>query len=181
MTTRANHWTLKPRERAFTLIELLAATALIGLLMVAMMSVMGSIGRTERVMAAHDTAAPEVDALVRLLERDLAHAREVYAENDRVELHAFSAVDERSMEPTHRPVRIRYEVRRLGSRRWLVRRQARRDELSNRDVSAELVCADVKAVQLKSQEEAGGAAGAVIVTWADAQRPPVQVWVEPQE
>jgi prepilin-type N-terminal cleavage/methylation domain-containing protein len=128
-------------RRGFTLVEMLAATALSAVLLVTMLAVIASLGRERRAAAATNRA--EVPpGVVELIRWDLVNARELNGEAGRVTLSGYGALDPDALAPLgHRPIEVVYEVRRAAGRSWLVRRQrAGQDEDLSSD---ELVCADV--------------------------------------
>lgn len=150
--------------RAFTLLEMLMATALSTVLMIGVMAVVADLGsagldssvRQRKPLETGGDPAPGIgrDALgawVGLLREDLRHATEVVASRDNeLTLWGYGALDSRSRERTHRPVRVRYGIETVGGRSWLVRRQSLLDALTNQNVQRDLVCGGVRRFELVS-------------------------------
>ena len=92
-------------RRAFTILELLAATALTALLMVAVLHVVGAIGASRAALARQaDLGAWRTD-LLDLLRRDLANATKVSFGPDSITLIGHGALDPRTLEFRHEPDR----------------------------------------------------------------------------
>ncbi|HSW49058.1 MAG TPA: hypothetical protein VLH09_02735 [Bryobacteraceae bacterium] len=145
---------------AFTLIEVLAATALAGLLMLAILSVIASLGRSSA--ALPDQAAPaRTAALLELLRWDLVHARRIHTQKDEFILEGFGALDRQGRSPEHRPVRVTYRLQAAGQRQWLIRRQTGpADQRGQAGSWSELLHPDVVALDLQLlPEKAGAGAG----------------------
>lgn len=145
------------RCRAFTLVELLLASALSVVLMAAVLAVIVQL----RQASSADLALPGLgegyaspEAWVAMLADDLRHAITV-EEAGAAELNMVtrSALDAETYEQTHRPVRVRYHIERIGDRSWLIRRQAALDVLDNVHVQRDLVCPDVIRFELVSMGE----------------------------
>lgn len=131
--------------RAFTLLELLAATALAAVLMVVLLQVVASMARGKVVLerdAAADTAPWQSD-LLENLRWDLTNTVEGTAEPGRLRLSGHGSLDRATLEPEHRPVNVSYAVEQRGGRSWLVRRQSPRGGLTNERGWSELVCPNV--------------------------------------
>lgn len=131
--------------RAFTLLELLAATALAAVLMVVLLQVVAAMARgkvvLERDAAAH--TAPWQADLVENLRWDLTNTVEGTAEPGRLRLSGHGSLDRATLDSGHRPVNVSYAIEQLGGRPWLVRRQSPRGGLTNERGWSELVCPDV--------------------------------------
>lgn len=146
--------------RGFTLLELLLATVLSVMLMLGVLAVVTDLStdpetipsRGER-FAAQQTQT--LDAWVRLLRGDLAHAIQVNAETpSRVEMLGSGALDERGRSRTHRPVKVTYALETLDGRRWLVRRQTAQDSLVAHATQRDLVCRGVQRFELIAEGSA---------------------------
>jgi len=149
-------------RHAFTLVELLAATALTAILMVGVLAVVADLGVAN--LTSSSTAAkpsPEagaMEALVRLLREDLVHATAVRIPRpNEVVLVGYAALDGNDRERTHRPVLVAYRLADLDGRRWLIRRQSALDVLSNQGIRYDLVCGNVTRFELV---RSGGDSGA---------------------
>jgi hypothetical protein len=139
------------RNNGFTLLELLLATVLSVLLMVGVLAVVADMRMPDGspVLASEPqreapAGAAAVEAWVDVLRQDLQHATAVQTagENELV-LMTYSALDRISREQTHRPVFVQYRIEELEGRRWLVRRQAALDLLTNQHIQRDLVCCGV--------------------------------------
>lgn len=120
----------RPTERAggFTLIEVVLATALAATLMIAILGVTATLGRTHRAMT-HTAASRERHAeLIELLRRDLSHAQETRLGKNRVELVGFGSLDPSTLEPAQRPARVVYRLGDGDGASLLVREQTLLDE-----------------------------------------------------
>lgn len=158
-------------KRSFTLIETLAATALAALLMLAMLALIEAIGRTNTAMARSDGHRDErCRRIADLIALDLRHADEVTRDDAgrRLVLVGPVGLNERTLEPVHRPAEVvyelcpvartpRFDVGEEARRRdanaqspvtWLVRKQANDDVPTNRHTWSQLVCAGVNRLEL---------------------------------
>jgi prepilin-type N-terminal cleavage/methylation domain-containing protein len=141
---------------AFTLIELLAASALAALLMLVLFQVIGSLGRTRAAMTHASRAAGPAPAsqsawktdLLDVLRWDLANASTIQLEANQLTLEGTAALDRRSLAVGQEPVTIVYAIERRGGRSCLVRRQSTRGMLRHNAEWSELVGADVTAFEL---------------------------------
>ena len=130
-------------RRAFTILELLAATALTALLMAAVLHVVGAIGASRATLARQTDTAAWRDDLLDVLRRDMTNASKVTFGADGMTLTGHGALDAGTLEFSHEPVTVVYGLSVIDGRSWLVRRQAPRDGLSHTPAWAELVCPDV--------------------------------------
>ena len=147
--------------RAFTLIELLAASALASVLVLVLFQVIGSLGRTraalDRKAAADSTTSahePWKSDLLDMLRWDLANATERKLEPGRVTLVGHGSLDRRTLAAGHEPAAVIYELERRGGRSLLVRRQV--------DAGAwtEVLCADATGFALQPLRPIRGGIGA---------------------
>lgn len=160
---------------AFTLLEMLLATALLVVLMVGVMAVIARLGAGGLDASIGRGGAPGVDgsmidALVALLAEDIQQAEQVDASvPGQLRLAGFLSVDQRHRGRTHRPVEVVYEVRRIGGRDWMVRRQTALDGRSDDRQQVDLVCVDVSGFEVVARGAmAGAGAGAAPVRAAEA-------------
>jgi prepilin-type N-terminal cleavage/methylation domain-containing protein len=129
----------------FTLVELLAATALSTVLMLAVLQVLGTLGRSRSMMEKQAAAAaPWREDLTEMLRRDLGGATGVrYAPNGIV-LAGHAALRPGSLAPTDEPVTVTYGLAEIHGRNWLYRRQVGRAGVSGAgEPWTELLCPDV--------------------------------------
>lgn len=140
------------RRRAFTLIEVVAATALTALLLSAVLATIRSLARDHAVAAAPgqpvDDAGVEA-ALCRLVEQDLLNASSVVLGRGRLTVVGRSDEVMPHADGGQRETVVVYGVEDAGGRRWLVRRRAVNSARSGRRWTAELVCADVASFQVE--------------------------------
>ena len=136
-------------RRAFSILELLAATALAALMMLAFLHVIGSVGRTRAAMARRGGDEAWKADLLETLRRDLVNATGIRYDGGRVTLTGHAALDRATLAPGHEPVAVTYGVRSVGGRGWLFRRQAPRDGFSAGPAWEELVCPDVTGFSLR--------------------------------
>ncbi len=148
-------------RRGFTLLELLAASALSAILMVVLLQVIGSLARSRLVLEQDGVERTPWQAdLVENLRWDLLNAEEATAERGRVVLVGHGSLDRATLAPGHRPVTVVYALERLGGRSWLVRRQSPRGGLTNERGWSELLCPDVTAFSVESVQPPDPAARA---------------------
>jgi hypothetical protein len=145
--------------RAFTLLELLLATALTTVLMIGVLAVVADLGAPEA--AAGHVPDGERDrafeACLDLLHEDLGHAVAVDASRaNELTLVGYAALDAAGRERTHRPVRVRYTLEQIDGRSWLVRRQDALDVRTNRTVQRDLVCCGFTGFRLIADRYAWG-------------------------
>lgn len=153
------------RRTAFTLIELLAASALAAVLMLVMFQVIGSLGRTRAALSrASDDAgrgsavqSPWKSDLLDALRWDLANAATAKLEANRVTLAGHGSLDRRTLAASHEPVEVTYRLERRGAggRTCLVRREVPRGAATNDRGWSELLCADVSRFAVEPVRSAG--------------------------
>lgn len=117
------------RNRAFTLIELLAATVIAAVLMVGVLVVVAQLGTDQQRLANH----PEPEAanrIIELLQRDLAGATSIAtgAPSDSIVMDGYGALSLETQLPTGRAAEISYRIIHIHDSSWLVRKQRPLDE-----------------------------------------------------
>ncbi len=129
----------------FTLIEVLATVTLSALLMLGLMGVIGSLGRSGVLSSPTRQLRPtqRLENAADQIARDLQHARKLRVEYDRVICLSYRSIDPTTGAIDQRPSQIEYEIRRLAERSWLIRRQTRLDVLTNLNATTELICEGV--------------------------------------
>ena len=130
-------------RKAFTLLELLASTALAALLMLAILKVVASLGASRAALARQAQVQPWRTDLVETLRRDLSNASQITFGPDSVTLINHASLDSLDVTLGHQPVTVVYGLSTLHGRRWLVRRQSSRDSSASPSAFAELLCSDV--------------------------------------
>jgi prepilin-type N-terminal cleavage/methylation domain-containing protein len=133
--------------RGFTIVELLAATALSTLLFLAALSVIRTLGKTELTGAASRRYGWEL-SLRQQLRWDFANAVVLRHDEHGLILGGYGSLDPQTFAPTHRPVRVIYSLRDIGTGRWLVREQTSLDPLATDLDSSELLCGNVKSFSI---------------------------------
>ncbi len=146
----------------FSLIEMVLATALAASLMVAVLLARTRVarGRAGRAVAPDDAARER--ALLAAIETDLLNARSLELGPEGIVIHGYAGFDAATRTIVSTPVRIVYEVRKAGGRRWLVRRQWRGRRAGRPGpavVEAELVCDGVERLGLEPVRDAPAGAG----------------------
>jgi prepilin-type N-terminal cleavage/methylation domain-containing protein len=150
------------RRTGFTLIELLAASALAALLMLVLCQVIGSLGRSraalERAAARESQSATQTawkSDVLDLIRWDLVNAADVSIKPGFVTFTGHAALDRETLSGKQEPVTVVYRIERRGKSDCLVRRQVRRDSLSNDAGWTELVCANVSRFEMSPVRSAG--------------------------
>jgi prepilin-type N-terminal cleavage/methylation domain-containing protein len=166
-------------RKGFTILELLAATALTALLMVVVLHVISSLGRSRAALARQVDGGAWRANLLDTLRHDLCNASTASFRQDGITLAGHGALDRNTLAHGHEPVTVTYGLTTIHGRRWLVRSQARRDGASN-EPWAELLCPDVSAFTAQP-------AGSIVLAPPDSSQdgppiaavpPAVSVWVD---
>jgi len=168
------------KPRAFTILELLAATALTALLMVAVLHVISSLGRSRAALARQPDGGAWRSDLLDTLRYDLSNATAASFRHGKVTLAGHGGLDRNTLAHRHEPVTVTYGLAMIHGRQWLVRTQIARDGLSNEPAWTELLCPDVTAFNC---QPAGVAISAPLELTPDdtpnATIPPVvSVWID---
>ncbi|MDB5324093.1 MAG: hypothetical protein JWN40_5724 [Phycisphaerales bacterium] len=170
-------------RKAFTLVELLAANVLAALLIVAILTIIGALGRDRRAHAAldHDrTTQTTNDNLRRLIQWDFSNATRWRLVDGAYFFQSHGSLDPQTLVPTTLPVTVRYELNESAGKRWLTRSQTPRDKTADGAWSAPL-CADVADLALASADNGLAPPQSVwqnlpsqvrlTLTWTDPKRP----------
>lgn len=131
------------RRSGMTLVELLAAAALAGLLMSALVGVLRSLAIQRRTLLQEHPVLLWRDALASQLRWDLVNARRMSQRPGELRLTGYGGCDFDTQSVTHRPCEIVYCVQRAAGHSWLVRREIHLDSTVLNNARAEVVCADV--------------------------------------
>ena len=144
--------------RAFTIVELLIATALAAMLMAGVLRVTATI-RVNPAGALDQGSRQNrwVERLVEQVAWDLANARSIEFNENEITMAGYGFRDRMNAKPdndppintAHRPVSVRYELTGQAGQRWLLRLQTNLDELTNRNTWASLLCGGVERFELK--------------------------------
>jgi len=116
-------------RRAFSLIELMIATALSVALMGAVLAILSNIARDTRRLAGAEASSASQN-LVELLQRDLSSSRTMIQAPDGsvLVLVGHGWIDSTTLNPTGRLARVTYQCVREGQTRWLIRQQESMDD-----------------------------------------------------
>lgn len=158
-------------RRAFTLMELMLASAIAAILMAGVLSVVSGLSRDRRRMEARAQAA-EPTVLLDLVRRDLANAQTMHAREDgAIVLVGHGAIDHKSMSANGRLAKVVYRVA-AGA---LLREQMYLDDPIRPDRWSEVVAVRVERIAITPT---AGAAEQMVFTedmadrlGADAGRP----------
>ena len=127
-------------SRAFTLVELVAATALSAILLTVALSVVRTVNRAPLAGdAATDTAGP----VARQLQWDLSNAVVLRTDDRGLTLAGYGSLDPATQDPTRQPVLIAYTLRPAAGQLWLTREQTSLDARTEGSTTTELLCGDV--------------------------------------
>jgi prepilin-type N-terminal cleavage/methylation domain-containing protein len=144
-----NHITRCPKPRGLTLIELLVATALASMLLVAVMSLLKTLAVKRKVLVEQTAMAPWQQSLEEQLRWDLTHARRFEFAAESLWLMGYAARDFATGVITHRRSEVVYRLVRLGERTWLLREETQPDMLSNGNRRRELVCCGLTTIAME--------------------------------
>ncbi len=164
------------QSQGFTIMEMLAATALTSLLMIGVLAVMTSIAREHRAAAIRSQRGIETE-LMELLRWDLANATRIESGADRLVLSGHGVLDPQTQQPSMpRPCVVVYQVRQVNGRSWLSRQQSAADQSVPPSVA--MVGSGVRNMQVlpaDASANTGVSAAAdslrVRLTWDDPARP----------
>src|ERR1700677_234088 len=114
----------------FTLIELIAATALAVILMIGVLATFQGIVRDRtRLASARSVESSDRAMAVELLRRDLSCASDIQTDSaGTVEVHTCSSLDVQTLETNDRPSLVSYEIADSDGLHALVREQQLEDE-----------------------------------------------------
>ena len=138
-------------RRGFTAVELLAALALASVLMVAVLGVIGAVGRTRGTLARHAGPNPWLSEIPMALRQDLQDGRTLDASGGTggFKVQGYGALDPATLIRTHKPAEISYRVRQAGSCSVLVREQRTFDDRTGVQLFTQIVAWDVATLTLK--------------------------------
>lgn len=141
----SNLW--RSRRRAMTLVEVLAATVLASLLMVAVLGVLTSVTRGQKALLNSDVPDAWQRRLTAQLEWDLENSRSMRNIPGGILLDGFAARDPRTGTPIHCLSAVAYLIRGDGKATHLIRQETHPESLSLHNSRTELVCADVERIE----------------------------------
>jgi prepilin-type N-terminal cleavage/methylation domain-containing protein len=139
-----------PRRSGLTLIELVAAVTITALLMTGAMTAVRALARSEKLRQGQEGTPREWGSLEDLLRADILHAEKFRkaAKGQWLAFQTRSSLEDKALELEHLRCWVRYEVRTIDSRPWLVRTQA----TGIRKPWTELVHADIASIDLKDAD-----------------------------
>lgn len=145
-------------KQGFTLVEVVAALALAGVLLTVLLTV---TTRVNSARAADRRDRIRADGLIGLLRHDLIHARSLESSPNNIIITGYGGLDRRTLEPTHRPARVTYRVLRIdgetGILPVLVREQVDLDNRTNREAFIELVAIGIVSFTIHGEGVGEGA------------------------
>jgi len=132
------------RRTGLTLIELMLALALTGVLSAAILRAVTGLARDPALRAPVGEEVLLAGRLRELLTGDVASAGSWRATEAGFALRTNVSLDARTLRVAHLPAEVRYEVRRIAGHNWLVRVQ----ECPYQPAFAELACRGVRSVRM---------------------------------
>lgn len=133
-----------------TLIELMVASALAAMLMVALTGVLRSLVIQQRTIAEGGLAMAWKDRLLEQMRWDLTNARRFSAEPSRLRLVGYGGRDFNSGNVAQRPAEVVYEV---IDGNWLVRHEIHLDASTLHNRRSDLVCKGIGAMAIRRLED----------------------------
>lgn len=127
------------------MIELVAATALAAVLMIAVLQVTASLGSTQAMLDRHQSRhAAWEQALTRQLASDVRQARDIKVRPHRLILGGAIGQTDQTVDADHQPATVTYKILRFAGHRFLVRDQKNLLDRTNHNTRVELLCGGVK-------------------------------------
>ena len=123
------------RRQGFGLIEVIAATALAALLMVAVLLVMTSSARGRQALEAAEARRPVPSCVVQLIQEDIINSQRIHTDENRITLDGHASLQWDGPARQHMPVTIIYSLATYDERSWLVRTQVDHSASTNRMVA----------------------------------------------
>jgi hypothetical protein len=142
-----------------TIIELLAATVLAVSLMGAVLGILKSVTRAQKVVLDRAPSEDWQCRIVEQLEWDLTNSRSVVTTAAGFELYGFAGRDFISGIPLHGPTVIAYENADRGTSHGLLRTETHLDSTELHNQKTELVCQTINRIAMASPEADGPGAG----------------------
>ena len=136
---------------AFTLVEVLVATALAGSIMIAALAV---LTRMAREADRGEQPSPDMQVqqrLLSLIEADLLNATRFRTHNNGFSVRGVSFIDGETMRIGQAPVDVVYQVKNAGQQKWLLRRQTGVDVMGVTRTHVELVCSGIENLTLVAE------------------------------
>jgi len=114
-------------DRGLTLVELLVAIAIAGMLMAAAMAAVTSMAQADKISQRTESVANPIGDIKNLLSADIANARGYRPTAKGFEMQTLCSIDGRYMELRHLPCTVAYEVQEIAGQKWLIRIQSDSD------------------------------------------------------
>ena len=143
------------KNKALTLVEMLAAIAIVGLLSAAALRVTGNLARTGRNVQTRADDNALTAGLENLLAGDVTGALKYRKASEGLELKTMCILDDKDLEIRHLPATVSYRVQKVGDDNWLIRTQY----IEGRRKTARLVCKGVSKVSLVATVGSAGRSG----------------------
>ena len=132
--------TIRRAMRGLTLVEMMATLAIVSVLTAASLRVAAQLSKRGRAVETGHATSSLNTTLENLLAIDMAHADSYDASTEQTVLKTRSSLDTDTLEIRHIPAVVKYEIRPIAGRNWLVRTQ----QIGDGPVMATLVCDGVK-------------------------------------
>ena len=139
-------WAVSRPDNGFTLLEMLAALVLSGLLVMSIGSVLRSAMTQNSAARIESKTQPALRRLTAQLQRDIKNARGFRQIPRGFLLSGFSGTDLQSRLPTLDPAIVTYRVLRIADRSWLVRDEQRTNIPGRNGISSDAVFSGVAAI-----------------------------------
>lgn len=138
-----------PAANGFSLIELLAALLLAGLLMMTTGQLLNTLRQQEKLIARTAEAdAAWVSRTLNLLEQDLQNSRRVRATLAGFQLTGFAGSDRTTGQANQSEGLVEWSVEEQLGTNWLIRTESASTSLSNRPSQRKVIAADVRQISL---------------------------------
>lgn len=137
------------RQKAMTLIELLAASALAALLMTAMFGVLGAMSVERRTLFENRAVEPWRDQLIEQLRWDFSNARRMSVTSEELHLIGYGGRDFTTEEATLRPTEVVYIIKNDGHCKWLLRKEIHLDSNSLHNSRIEIAGKGITAIAVQ--------------------------------
>ena len=136
------------RSTGFTLIELVAATALTAVLAITAMYVIASLRQRPQADSSLSTPSAWTEQLRDRVRWDLTQAVALRLDPAGMVMAGYGSIDAVTREPTHRPVTVSYSLKSLAGHSWLIREQTDLNILSAAGSSTEWLLVNVSRFEI---------------------------------